>query len=53
MTKVEIRHYAIKDTKDDLYISACGLFHWMNVELWTIRRKVTCKRCKKTRVFKG
>lgn len=44
-------HYAIKH-RGELWTSACGLPYWVDVELWTSKRRVTCKRCRKTKAFK-
>lgn len=44
-------HYAVRHA-GNLWLSACGLAYWVNVEMWTYRRKVTCKQCKKTKVFR-
>ncbi|GAI15730.1 unnamed protein product [marine sediment metagenome] len=49
--KKKIKHYAIKH-QGELWTAACGLAYWLDAELWTIRRKVTCKRCRKTKAFR-
>jgi hypothetical protein len=49
--KKEIRHYAVAQSSD--YVAACGAATaWSYANLWILKRKVTCKRCRKTKAFK-
>lgn len=47
-----VQHYAIMLLGRKHWVSACGLPFWQTINLWTKKEKVTCKRCKKTKIFK-
>jgi hypothetical protein len=53
----KVRHYAVKRNCGTqglgLMVAACGLSHYSNAELWDIKKKVTCRNCKRTRAYRG